>query len=155
MTSVRNSKGPFSVTAYRGDAKTLLAFNLDKASAKNLAGFTIECEPDGQPPYYLHNQLQFETPGAHAQDPKEPPNSSINAPIHKFRWVHVPGLIHQGLAPFMGMYTYTVTPRYFDKNQALLPLDPTLSVSVSIDVEPFQKGCLRLGFARGFVQSQA
>ena len=155
MTSVRNSNGPFSVIAYRGDAKTLLAFNLDKASARNLAGFTIACAPDGQPPYYLHNQLQFETPGAHAQDPKEPPNSSINAPIHKFRWVHVPGLIHQGLEPFMGMYTYTVTPRYFDKKSALLPLDQTLSVSVSINVEPFQKGCLRLGFARGFVQSQA
>ena len=33
MTSVSASKGAFSVKAYRGDAKTLLAFNLDKASA--------------------------------------------------------------------------------------------------------------------------
>jgi phosphatidylserine/phosphatidylglycerophosphate/cardiolipin synthase-like enzyme len=155
MTSVKNSKGQFSVTAYRGDAKTLLAFNLDKAGAKYLAGFTIACAPQGQPVYYLHNQLQFETPGNHAQDLKEPANSSINAPIHKFRWVHVPGLVHQGLDPFMGKYTYTVTPRYFDKKNSLLPLDKSLSVSVDIDVAPFQKGSLRLGFARGFTQSQA
>jgi phosphatidylserine/phosphatidylglycerophosphate/cardiolipin synthase-like enzyme len=155
MSSVSNSKGKFSVTAYRGDAKTLLAFNLDKASVKNLAGFTIECTPDGQPSYYLHNQLQFEKPADHAQDPKEPLNSSINAPIHKFRWIHVPGLVHQGLAPFMGKYTYTVTPRYFDAKKSLLPLDPSLSVSVGIDVLPFTKGNLHLGFARGFTQSQA
>lgn len=155
MTSARNSKGRFSVIAYQGDAKTLLAFNLDKAGAKNLAGFTIECTPAGRPPYYLHNQLQFERPTDHAQDPKEPPNSSINAPIHKFRWLHVPGIVHQGLNPFMGKYTYTVTPRYFDKQKSLLPLDPSLSVSVDIDVAPFVKGNLRLGFARGFTQSQA
>ena len=42
MSSVAAKKGVFSLTAYRGDAKTLLAFNLtDKRSAKNLAGFTI------------------------------------------------------------------------------------------------------------------
>jgi phosphatidylserine/phosphatidylglycerophosphate/cardiolipin synthase-like enzyme len=155
MAKVSNSKGSFPVTAYTGDAKTLLAFNLDKASTKNLAGFTIECAPDGQPPYYLHNQLQFERPADHAQDPKEPPNSSINAPIHKFRWVHVPGSVHQGLNPFMGKYTYTVTPRYFDATKSLRPLDPIQSVSVDTDVVPFAKGNLRLGFARGFTQSQA
>jgi phosphatidylserine/phosphatidylglycerophosphate/cardiolipin synthase-like enzyme len=155
MASVSNSKGKFLVRAYTGDAKTLLAFNLDKASTRHLAGFTIDCAPEGQLPYYLHNQLQFEKPGDHAQDPKEPPNSSINAPIHKFRWIHVPGLVHQGLKPFMGKYTYTVTPRYFDGKRSLLPLDPGLSVSVDTDVAPFVKGNLRLGFARGFLQSQA
>jgi hypothetical protein len=41
MASVSNSKGEFTVIAYAGDAKTLLAFNLDKESARNLAGFTI------------------------------------------------------------------------------------------------------------------
>jgi hypothetical protein len=155
MASVSNGKGKFSVKAYTGDAKTLLAFNLDVAGAKNLAGFTIECAPDGPPSYYLHNQLQFKTPADHAQDPKEPPNSSINAPIHKFRWIHVPGSVHQGLKPFRGKYTYTVTPRYFDAKKSLLPLDPSLSVSVGTHVVPFEKGNLRLGFARGFTQSQA
>jgi hypothetical protein len=146
--------GAFSVKAYQGDAKTLLAFNLNKTGARNLAGFTIQCRPKGQPAYYIHNMLQFKTPGDHAQDPKEPPNSSINAPIHKFRWLHVPGSVHQGLQPFLGPYTYTVTPRYFD-GKALKPLDPGLSADVTVNVVPFQKDGLELGFTRGFTQSQA
>ena len=155
MSSVSANKGTFSVKAYRGDAKTLLAFNLDKASAKNLAGFTIQCQPDGQPAYYIQNSLQFATPSDHAQDPKEPPKSSINAPIHKFRWLHVPGTIHQGLKPFLGKYTYTLTPRYFDSKNSLQPLDPARSVSVTIDVNGFVKAGVEFGFARGWTQSQA
>jgi hypothetical protein len=155
MASTTSRNGAFSVTAYPGDAKTLLAFNLDKAGAKNLAGFTLRCEPDGQAPYYIHNQLQFETPSDHAQDPREPGSSSINSPIHKFRWIHVPGSIHQGLKPFMGKYTYTVTPRYFDAKKSMLPLDKGKSVSVQVDVVPFKKGALKLAFTRGFTQSQA
>jgi phosphatidylserine/phosphatidylglycerophosphate/cardiolipin synthase-like enzyme len=143
-----------SLKAYRGDAKTLLAFNLDKNSSKDLAGFTIQCQPKGQAPYYIYNELQFKTPADHAQDPKEPARSSINAPIHKFRWLHVPGSVHQGIEPFLGSYTYTVTPRYFD-NGALKPLDPALSVSTTIDVDNFSKQSVELGFTRGFTQSQA
>jgi phosphatidylserine/phosphatidylglycerophosphate/cardiolipin synthase-like enzyme len=155
MASVKNTKGNFSLTAYRGDAKTLLAFNLaSKQNAKNLAGFTIQCQPQGQQAYYIYNELRFETPGNHAQVASEPANSSINAPIHKFRWLHVPGSVHQGTEPFFGNYTYTVTPRYFD-NGALTPLDPSLSVSLQIDVDEFAKGNLELGFTRGYTQSQA
>jgi hypothetical protein len=155
--SMVSAKGPtLLVKAYRGDFKTLLAFNLaSKANAKNLAGFTIQCFPQGQQSYYIHNNLQFETPGNHAQDSKEPANSSINAPIHKFRWLHVPGSIHQGTQPFAGPYTYTVTPRYFDSKNSLQSVDPTLSVSVLIDVGPFQTEGIELGFTRGFTQSQA
>ena len=46
MVDVTRKNGSFSVRAYRGDAKTLLAFNLAKAGTKNLAGFTIQCEPN-------------------------------------------------------------------------------------------------------------
>jgi len=155
MTSVTAKKGTFSLIAYRGDAKTLLAFNFsDKKSAKNLAGFTIQCQPNGRQPFFIQNQLRFETPGNHAQDPKEPATSSINAPIHKFRWVHIPGSVHQGLDPFFGPYTYTVTPRFFE-SKSLQPLDPKLSASLTIDVDGFTKRGLELGFTRGFTQSQA
>ncbi len=155
MASVSAKTGSFSLKAHRGDGKTLLAFNLaQKKLSKNLAGFTIKYEADGLS-HYVHNQLQFKTPGDHAQDPKEPPNSSLNAPIHKFRWVHIPGSVHQGLTPFRGKYKYTVTPRYFDADGAMLPLDPGLSASVTIEVGPFRKGKLALGFTRGFTQSQA
>jgi phosphatidylserine/phosphatidylglycerophosphate/cardiolipin synthase-like enzyme len=156
MASLSSTNGAFSLKAYRGDAKTLLAFNLSGAEArKNLAGFTIQVTPAGNDSYYLHNNLQFEKPGDHAQDPKEPANSSINAPFHKFRWLHVPGLVHQGLKPLFGQYTYTVTPRYFDDRGSLRPLDPTLAATVDILVENFKKGSLTVGFTRGFVQSQA
>src|SRR5262249_35949869 len=138
-----------------GDAKTLLAFDLAKKDTTDLAGFTLCCEPKGLGPYYIYNQLQFERPGDHAQVANEPPNSTINAPIHKFRWVHVPGSFHQGTKPFFGPYTYTVTPRYFDAKHSLLPLDPAKSASVKIEVAPLKVGSLSLGFARGFTQSQA
>jgi PLD-like domain len=156
MASVKANRGACSVSAYRGDAKTLLAFDLAGAPArKNLAGFTIAAQPPGQGAYYLHNQLRFAEPGKHAQDPKEPAFSTINAPIHKFRWVHFPGLVHQGLTPTLGTYTYAVTPRYFDGKGSMLPLDPDKSVPLQIDVDRFTKGKLSLGFTRGYVQSQA
>ena len=156
VASTSKSKNGFSVTAYQGDFKTLLAFNLaSKAGAKNLAGFTVQTQPKGKTAYFLFNSYQFETPSQHTQVATEPPNSSINAPIHKFRWVHYPGSFHQGKTPAVGPYTYTVTPRFFDSAQSLLPIDPSRSVSVTIDVEPFTKKSLEVGFARGFTQSQA
>jgi hypothetical protein len=155
MASKVGSKGSFSVRAYQGDAKTLLAFDLDKVGARNLAGFTIQVEPPGQPAYFLLNNLQFKTPAHHAQDPTLPATSSMNAPFHKFRWLHVPGLAHQATKVFFGTYRYTVTPRYFDGEQSMLPLDKSRSAAVSIDVKPFSKKNLSVGFTRGFVQSQA
>ncbi|SEJ90967.1 phospholipase D-like domain-containing protein [Paraburkholderia diazotrophica] len=153
---VQQSGTKLLLKAYAGDAKTLLAFNLpDERDAKNLAGFTIQCKPDGQSPYFIHNTLRFENPGDHAQDQSQPPNASINAPIHKFRWIHIPGSVHQGISPFLGEYTYTATPRYFNDGGILQPLDPSLSVSLTIKVVPFAKGNIELGFTRGFTQSQA
>jgi phosphatidylserine/phosphatidylglycerophosphate/cardiolipin synthase-like enzyme len=64
------------------------------------------------------------------------------------------GAVHQGIQPFFGTYIYTVTPRYFD-NGRLLPLDPSLSASLKIEVGEFTKGKLELGFTRGYTQSQA
>jgi hypothetical protein len=143
-----------TVVAYAGDAKTLLAFDVPKRRAKNLAGFTIESRPKGREAYYLQNSLRFERPENHAQDAGEPPTSSLNAPFHKFRWLHVPGTVHQGLKPFYGPYTYVVTPRYFDDRRSLQPLDPALSVSIDVDVASFKSQSLELGFTRGYVQSQ-
>jgi hypothetical protein len=152
MTTKTNG---FSVKAHPGDAKTLLAFNLPKAKTKNLAGFTIQVAPKRQTPYFLQNNLKFEDPSQHAQDAKLPANSSFNAPIHKFRWLHVPGSLQQGTQPFFGPYTYTVTPRYFDGKGSMLAIDPKLGNSVKVDVAPFTKGKIQAGFTRGFVQSQA
>jgi phosphatidylserine/phosphatidylglycerophosphate/cardiolipin synthase-like enzyme len=143
-----------TLVAYAGDAKTLLAWDLDESRATNLAGFTIETRPPGVTPYYLGNMLRFEVPADHAQDPAESSSSSVNAPFHKFRWLHVPGSAHQGLKPVFGTYTYVVTPRYFDGHGSLQPLDESLSASVDSAVTPFDTPSLTLAFTRGYVQSQ-
>lgn len=156
MAKVASSNGPLKVVAHRGDAKTLLAFDLaTEVARENLAGFTVSIQAPGLPPYFLQNNLRFEDPAAHAQDPTETAFSTINAPIHKFRWVHVPGTIHQGLTPAFGLYEYVVTPRYFDARRSMLPLDPERSATVRIEVAPFVKNGLAVGFTRGFTQSQA
>jgi phosphatidylserine/phosphatidylglycerophosphate/cardiolipin synthase-like enzyme len=156
MAPRTGSKGSFSVKAYIGDYKTLLAFNFSDASkAKNLAGFTINCQPPTGPSYYLWNELKFQDPSKHAQMATEPPQSSANAPFQKYRWTHVPSSAHQGVSPPSGDYTYTVTPRYFDANQSMQPLDNSLSASVMVPVGPFRTLNLSLGFTRGYMQSEA
>ncbi|HWX43146.1 MAG TPA: phospholipase D-like domain-containing protein [Blastocatellia bacterium] len=156
MSFVSATKNNFSVKAYIGDKKTLLAFNFaGQDSAKNLAGFSIFCQPPGNVPgYYLTNTLRFENPANHKQVAGEPPNSSVNAPIQRYRWTHYLGSVHQGLAPLLGDYTYTVTPRYFDAQGSMQGLDPSLSAPVTVPVGPFKKGCLTLGFTRGYMQSE-
>ena len=47
-----------------------------------------------------------------------------------------------------------VTPRYL-VDDVLQPLDSNRTVTVSIDVSPFQSGKFQIGFTRGFVASQA
>lgn len=156
MAFQTGSNGSFSIKAYIGDNKTLLAFNFsDPAKAKNLAGFTIQCQPPGMPPRFLFNELQFEDPGKHAQVATEKPNSTANAPIQKYRWTHVAVVDQKANSPVAGSYAYTVTPRYFDANQAMKPLDATLSANVTVPVGPFKKGSLALGFTRGYMQSEA
>jgi len=156
MAIQSGSKNSFSVKAYIGDYKTLLAFNFsDSSKAKNLAGFSIHCQPPNGPAYYLWNELQFQTPSQHAQVSGEPPQSTANAPIQKYRWTHVPGSAHQGVSPPAGNYTYTITPRYFDDKQSMQALDSSLSASVTVPVGPFKKANLSLGFTRGYMQSEA
>jgi hypothetical protein len=154
MSSTCAQAGGFTLIACRGDAKTLLAFNLTKAKTLNLAGFTIQALPPGGSAYFLWNTLQFEQPSAHAQVATESPKSSVDTPFHNFRWVHVPGTAHQDTSPAFGSYTYMVTPRYFDDHQSMRPLDLAPSLSVTIDVSPFERGNLALGFTCGFVQTQ-
>jgi hypothetical protein len=80
--------------------------------------------------------------------------STLYAPIQKYRWVHVPATFHQIDKVFYGTYAYDVTPRYM-VDDVLQPLDPSCTVTVSIDVSPFQSGNFQIGFTRGFVASQA
>jgi hypothetical protein len=150
------SKDQLILKAYQGDNKTLLAFNFsDKSLATNLAGFTIQCQIPGGQPFYLYNFLQFETPGTLAPGTTDP-HLTVNAPIQKFRWVDFAHAADTTGGPVVtGDYIYTVTPRYFDGQARMLPLDATKSVSVTVKVGPFASGALKLGFTRGYMQSQA
>jgi PLD-like domain len=152
------SSADVRVVAHRGDAKTLLAFDLlTEVARENFAGFTVHAAvPAAQPvAYFLLNTLGFERPADHAQVPEERATSTVNAPYQKFRWVHVPGSAHQGLEPVYGPYQYEVTPRYFDGGGSMLPLDAGKTVAVKIAVGPFETPRIKLGFTRGFKQSQA
>src|SRR5260370_997907 len=111
MASGIKKKGNFSVRAHVGDCKTLLAWNLSKNQAKNLAGFTIHYTISRDQSFYIANEWAFEYPEQHAQDAKFPATSSINSPLHKFRWLHIPGSINQGTNPYYGAYVYTLTLR--------------------------------------------
>jgi phosphatidylserine/phosphatidylglycerophosphate/cardiolipin synthase-like enzyme len=156
VKTAKNNGTGFTVNAYIGDNKTLLAFNFDsQAGAKNLAGFSIQCQPPGETPYYLLNDLAFPPSFKTVPVAGEPANSTAIVPIQKFRWTHVVGSAHQGLTPAVGNYIYTVTPRYFDANQSIKALDKSLGVQVTVPVGPFKTGSLALGFTRGYMQSQA
>jgi hypothetical protein len=157
MTVVSKAANQFSVKAYSGDNKTLLAFDFeDAALAKDLAGFTIACKlPGTQPAFFLFNYLAFQNPGKHAQVAGELPRSTVNAPIQKYRWVDFAHAPENGGNLVAGNYAYTVTPRYFDANASMLAIDNNKSVSVTIPVGPFVSGALKLGFTRGYMQSQA
>lgn len=150
---VRATRAGTTVVAYQGDAKTLLAFDLDESATTDLAGFTIGYTVNGSQTFYLRNTLSFEHPANHAQVVGLPSTSSVNTPFHRFRWLHVPGA-GIGHEPAYGTYRYQVTPRYVAGGQ-LQALDSSKTVAIDIELAPFRKGAVTVSFTRGFVQSQA
>src|SRR4051812_17117739 len=108
-----NSGNGLSVRAHKGDAMTLLAFDLAQSRTANFTGFTIRITPGTRRPYFMTNLLKYSaavlkknniTAGA--------TGSTLFAPIQKYRWVHVPATFHQIDKPFYGTYAYDVTPRF-------------------------------------------
>src|ERR1044071_8165740 len=107
------SKKGVSVYAYKGDAMTLLAFDLDEQLTGNFAGFTIKVKA-GSRNFYLYNKMRFSPDVKLPKKPSKPGDelSTEFAPIQKFRWVHVPSTTVFVNNPYFGDYTYQVTPRY-------------------------------------------
>ena len=153
------TKNGVSVRAYKGDAMTLLAFDLIAALKQNLAGFTIRYSfKNGnilENPF-MYNRLKFpdsffvNNPGIPVQDR----NSTLYSPIQKFNWVHVPNTNINTQLPIFGDYTYEITPRYIVAG-ILQPLRNDLTVKVKINVAPFDLKKTKIGFTRGFVSSVA
>ena len=151
----QGEKDLVSVRAYKGDATTLLAFDLDESLLENFVGFSVRVKQGEREPYFLTNRLSFKPSilKKNGIDNKEK-LSTLYSPYQKFNWVHVPSSEHYVDNPYFGQYTYEVTPRYL-VDDLLKDLDPSLTVSVPIDVSPFRDGEVQVGFTRAFISSQA
>ena len=154
MNTVNTGNG-LKVRAHKGDAMTLLAFDLAESKSQNFNGFTIRVTAGTRAPYYMTNLLKYPAAILKKNNIKSADaGSTLYAAIQKYRWVHVPATFHQIQSVFYGTYKYDVTPRYL-VDDVLQPLDSDRTVTVSIDVSPFQSGKFQIGFTRGFVASQA
>lgn len=143
-----NSNDGFSLKAYRGSQMTLLAMNLEEKPIQGtFAGFTIfYINPNGDRKP-IQNLLNFKG--------EDGITASEISPIQRFNWVHFPGS-YQQTGMLSGKYSYEATPRYFDENKNLLPLDKNKTVQVKdIDVDDFSDGKVKIGFTRAFIKSQA
>lgn len=154
MEKFSKNKG-VSLYAYKGDAMTLLAFDLEEDLVENFVGFTVNVSANGRS-FYLYNKMKFKSS---IKLPRQPVSknellSSEFSPFQKFRWIHVPSTIHFVDNPFFGDYTYKVTPRYVIGGK-LQPMDDKLTAEVTIDVSPFKDGDIAVGFTRSFISSQA
>jgi hypothetical protein len=154
--NVFNQNNGVSVRAFKGDAMTLLAFDLIPELRDNLAGFTIHYKIKGTSfQDYIYNRVIFPDPVRTASAiPNKEKNSTLYAPIQKFNWVHVPSAALDTQTPVFGDYIYEITPRYIDRN-VLQPIKESLTVAVEINVGPFEMKNTKIGFTRGFVSSVA
>jgi hypothetical protein len=153
------TKNGVSVRAYKGDAMTLLAFDLSGDLIQNLAGFTIGYKYKVGTTWfqsYLYNRMKF--PDVFFTNNPDVPhadrNSTLYSPIQKFNWVHVPSSDIETEIAVFGNYTYKITPRYMVEG-ILQPLRRNLTVSIKINVSPFEMKKSKLGFTRGFISSVA
>ena len=153
------TKNGVSVRAYRGDAMTLLCFDVKKNMLENFTGFTIKITPPGtnHRAYYLYNRISY-SPAVLASSNLDPQKINVYkmnfAPLQRFSWVHVPGTNQNTKQYIYGDYTYDITPRYLI-NDKLQSLDKTFTVSVTITVAPYLSGKIQVSFTRGFIESQA
>src|SRR5712692_2788627 len=108
-----NAAALFTLKVHRGEGMALLAMNWREGQPPgDFVGFGIEYkEPDVDRYWALQNRLGFPGPGG-AVDPNQ--NSTLRAPIQKFRWVHFP--FHADLP---GAFSYRVTPVFMNSGGVL------------------------------------
>jgi len=147
VVSGKNSAALFTLKVRRGEGMALLSMNWKNGTPPdNCVGFAIEYkEPGGTQFFPLKNRLAFRK-----NDGTFNPNelSTRLSPIQKFRWVHFPRN-----ADLPGEFTYQVTPVFMD-SQDVLSYGDAQQVAVVLQSETYPSE-LNVGFARGFVSSQA
>jgi hypothetical protein len=125
----------------------LLAMNWKAATPPDdFVGFAVEVQPPGQAKFFpLKNRINFRKADGSVD---MAPNSTLQAPLQKFRWVHFPHDVNVA-----GQFNYRVHPVFMDNQNTLTLGDPQ---QVAIDLTPGTfPGELTVAFTRGFVSSQA
>ena len=144
-----NATALFTLKVYRGESMVLLAMNWKAAKPpEDFVGFAIQYK---EPPphddrfYSLVNRLAFTT-----TDGKVNPitQSTMLAPIQKFRWVHFPRN-----AELPGNFIYRVSPVFMDAHD-VLSYGAAQEVAIELWRETYP-GQVNVAFTRGFVSSQA
>lgn len=125
----------------------MLTMDLEQLpAAGTFAGFTLAYTGSDGISRNIKNLLNF--PGTDGV------TESDVSPFQTFKWVHFPGSFTTANVG-AGNFDYHATPRFFDANKQLLPLDAGKKVSVTIPVGDFEKGGISVGFTRAFMKSQA
>ena len=142
-----NPSAPFSLKVHRGDGMVLLGMDWrDAEPPPNFVGFAIEYRPPNRTKFLaLHNRITFATPPSNVGPSLD---SSLFAPIQKFRWVHFPFDAEQ-----LGGYRYRVPPAFMDAT-GRSPWASRRRSAIELRRETYP-GVLNVAFTRGFVSSQA
>ena len=143
-----NPNAAFRLNVHRGDGMVLLGMDwLDPQPPADFVGFAIEYRPPNHANFSaLRNRITFATPPSNIGTGN--PESSLWAPIQKFRWVHFP---YEPELP--GEYRYRVRPAFMDGARAIA-LGDAQEVGVELRRETYP-GLLNVAYTRGFVSSQA
>lgn len=138
----------FQVKVYQGDSAVLFAFDVADADRADLAGFAIQCTPQGGHAYWVPNRLTFDTP-IHADAPLQAGKyaDSNEAPFQSFHWVHFPPHVAAQL-------TYTVHARYFVSEHPV-QLETRAMRTVTVTLQQPMSDWATVGMVRGYVSSQA
>lgn len=147
QVSGSNSQASFTLKVHRGDGMALLAMDWKHGKPPDdFVGFGIEYSEPGSTKFWpVKNRLRFPLASGDVDPNKD---SSLRAPIQKFRWVHFP--MHASLA---GIFTYRVTPVFMDAND-ILSNGETQEVEIELRRET-HPGKLNVSYTRGYVSSQA
>ena len=142
-----NAAALFTLKAHRGEGMTLLAMNWKAGQPpQNFVGFGIAFKPPGSAGFFpLKNRINFLDASGNVNPVAQ---STLLAPIQKFRWVHFP---HD--ASLEGDYEYQVTPMFMDADGKLSGGEPQ-NVALALARETYP-GVADVTFTRGFVASQA
>ena len=151
MLRKKASSEGLALKVHRGEGAALLAFDVDPALRRDLAGFAVRyVNPEGRS-RPLTNRLTFDDPITAETTPAQ--RRAITtptdvAPLQKFRWVHFPRRVPSGT------FAYTATAMLF-KRGSQTAIEPGPSATVEIDLREDTHSDFALGFTRGYLSSQA